>query len=136
MSSESSKSSFVEREILMINRLSRGRVIGSLFEYNRLENNDATRTGGGEIAVNFASGSTVRCNTIKPNEQNAIVLADQAGGLMNQFDRQVYYPNGKKTTEKELIFRWGNQESKGLKVFQQTTKQELNAQVILGKNPN
>ena len=65
----------------MINRLSRGRVIGSLFEYNRLENNDARRTGGGEIAVNFASGSTVRCNTIKPNEQNAIVLADQAGGI-------------------------------------------------------
>jgi hypothetical protein len=108
---------------------SRGRVTDSLFEANQLEQNDAKRTGGGEICVSFASGSTVLRNVIQPNEQNEILMVDQAGGLKNQFDYQVYYPNGKQSTATDLIFYWGDTECDGLKAFQETSKQEIHATV-------
>jgi len=96
---------------------SRGRVTDSLFEASRLEQNDAKRTGGGEISVSFASGSTVQHNIVKPNEQNVILEVDQTGGLKNRFDYQVYYPNGKMATAEDLIFYWGTTECDGLEQF-------------------
>ncbi len=90
------------------------------------------RTGGGEIAVSFASGSTVQRNVIQPNEQNVILTVNQAGGLKNTFDYDVYYPNGKKSTKEDLIFYWGDTECDGLKAFQETSKQEIHATVEKG----
>jgi hypothetical protein len=111
---------------------SRGRVTDSLFEANQLEQNDAKRTGVGEISVSFASGSTVQHNIVKPNEQNVILWVDQIGGLSNKFDYQVYYPNGKQATEENLIFYWGITECDGLKAYQKTSKQEMHALVKKG----
>ncbi|CAF3570938.1 unnamed protein product [Rotaria sordida] len=105
----------------------RGRVIKSLFEANRLEYNDALRTGSGEIVVSFASDNSVYANIVKPNTQNIILYADRVGGLKNVFDRQSYYPNGVKATQSSLIFNWGNQQYKGLSAFQKATKQEMHA---------
>jgi hypothetical protein len=106
---------------------SRGRVTDSSFEANQLVNNDAKRTGGGEIAVSFATGNTVQHNIVKPNEQNVIMVVDQTGGLRNSFDYQVYYPNGNQATEEDLIFYWGTTECDGLKAFQEVSKQERHA---------
>lgn len=108
---------------------SRGRVTDSLFETNRLERNDVKHTGGGEIAISFASGNTVQHNTVKPNDQNVILLADQKGGLQNSFDYQTYYPNGAAATDNDLIFYWGDTECDGLKAYQKVSKQEIHAVV-------
>ncbi|CAF3012928.1 unnamed protein product [Rotaria sp. Silwood2] len=112
----------------------RGRVINSLFEANRLEYNDAKRTGSGEIVVSFASNNSVNANIVKPTAQNIILYTDPIGSLKNVFDRQVYYPNGSKATQSSLIFNWGNQHYQGLSAFQKATKQEMHATVINGKS--
>lgn len=111
---------------------SRGRVTNSVFHANKLERNDVNHTGGGEIAVSFASGNKVQYNVIKPNDQNVVLVADQTGGLNNVFDYQTYYPNGVRTTEEDLIFYWGNSECDGLKRFQQVSKQEMHATIYKG----
>ena len=75
-----------------------------LFEANQLEHNDAKHTSGREISVSFASDSTIQRNVIKPNEQNVILVIDQVGDLKNNFDHQICHPNGKHSTDADLIF--------------------------------
>ncbi|UJR34635.1 hypothetical protein I4U23_027412 [Adineta vaga] len=108
----------------------RGRVTNSSFTDNRFEQNDNNHTGGGEIAVSYASSNTFLRNIVKPNDQNVILLADGKGGLTNVFDYQKYYPNGKDATQNNLIFYWGNTECNGLTTFQKKSKQEMHAQVF------
>ena len=105
-------------------------MVNSSFTDNRLEQNDNNHTGGGEISISYASSNTVLRNTIKPNDQNVIVLVDQKGGLSNTLDYQKYYPYGQGATEKNLIFYWGDNEYDGLSAFQKKTKQETHAQVV------
>ncbi|CAF3890265.1 unnamed protein product [Adineta steineri] len=108
----------------------RGFVINSLFENNRLEKNDVSMSGSGEITVVYASGNTVRDNTVKPNKQNLVLTVDQKGGLNNTFDYDIYYPYGTGATQSQLIFYWGNTECDGLSAFQKKSKQETHAQVV------
>ncbi|CAF1286669.1 unnamed protein product [Adineta ricciae] len=92
-----------------------GTVTNSSFTGNHLEQNDAHLTGGGEISISFAS------------------VASQRGGLNNHFDYQKYYPNGRGATKESLIFYWGHREYQGLTAFQENTKQEMHAQISVGK---
>ncbi|CAF0850155.1 unnamed protein product [Rotaria sp. Silwood1] len=119
--------------IVFILFYSRGRVINSLFEANRLEYNDVKRTGSGEIVVSYAFNNSVNSNIVKPSTQNIILYADPSGSLNNVFDWQIYYQKRVKAIESNLIFNWGNQQYKGLSAFQLATKQELHATVIMAK---
>ena len=108
---------------------SRGRVINSLFENNRLEYNDATHSSTREIAVTFGSGNMVLRNIVKPNEQNLVLAEEKNAGLNDTFDYHMYYPYGRGATQSKLSFYWENEVYIGLSTFQSKTKQEMLAKV-------
>lgn len=101
-----------------------GRVVDSLFIYNKLVNNDVMKAGFGEIWVQYATGNHVFLNSITAGPQN-LMICSYEGNSDNVFDFDNFCSASGKINEAHFI--WNGVRYEGLSNFREGTGQEMGA---------